>query len=152
MPHERPRWLAHPSSPSQHKRRISHQTSDRSRGTSAEDWRWRLHTTSGVQAPLPFRRGGRTKSNMSCDTNVSKLLLRWASDTYIRCLLPQLLWCMPLHVMFPLPTTSLHLVRPAPCCMYSVLYVLLQTAWSCMPLHRQSPRACTPTTVHSSAP
>ena len=90
-------------------------------------------------------------------------------DTYIRCLLPNLLWRMPLHVMFPLPTTSLHLVRPAPCCMYGVLYVLLQTAWfaqgnarqyprrspgvlSCMPLHRQSPRACTPTTVHSSAP
>jgi len=60
---------------------------------------------------------------MSCDTNVCKLLVRWASNTYIRCLLPQLLWCMPLHVMFPLPTTSLHLVRHAPCCMYSVLYV-----------------------------
>jgi len=81
---------------SQHKRRISHQTSDRSRGTSAEDWRWRLHTTSGVQAPLPFRRGGRTKSNMSCDTNVSKLLVPCAFDTSIWCLLPQLLWCMPL--------------------------------------------------------
>ena len=60
---------------------------------------------------------------MSCDTNVSKLLVRWASNTYIRCLLPHLLWWMPLHVMFPLPTSSLHLVRHAPCCMYSVLYV-----------------------------
>jgi len=59
-----------------------------------------------ARAPLQVRRGGRTTSSMSCDTNVSKLLVRWASDTYIRCLLPQLLWCMPLHVMFPLPTTS----------------------------------------------
>ena len=42
-----------------------------------------------------------------------KLIVR----TSIRCLLPQLVWCIPLHVMFPLPTTSLHLVRPAPCCM-----------------------------------
>jgi len=58
-----------------------------------------------TRAPLQVRRGGRTTSSMSCDTNVSKLLVRWASDTYIRCLLPQLLWCMPLHVMFTLPTT-----------------------------------------------
>jgi len=31
---------------SQHKRRISHQTSDRSRGTSAGDWRWRVYTNN----------------------------------------------------------------------------------------------------------
>jgi len=70
-----------------------------------------------ARALLQVRRGGRTTSNMPYDTNVSTLLVRWASDTYTQCLLPQLLWCMPLHVMFPLPTTSLHLVRPAPCCM-----------------------------------
>jgi len=70
-----------------------------------------------ARTPSQVRQGGSTTSSMSCDTNVSKLLVRWAFDTYIRCLLPQLLWCMPLHVMFPLPTTSLHLVRPAPCCM-----------------------------------
>ena len=54
-----------------------------------------------AQAPLQVRRGGRTNSNMSCDTNVSKLFVRWAFDTSIWCLLPQLLWCMPrlpLHV------------------------------------------------------
>jgi len=59
-----------------------------------------------AQALLQVRRGGRTKSNMSCDTNVSdtnvsdtnvsKLLVRGAFDTSIRCLLHQLLWCMPL--------------------------------------------------------
>ena len=76
---------------------------------------------------------------MSCDTNMSKLLVRWASDTYIRCLLPQLLWCMPLHVMFPLPTTSLHRVCSALCCMYSVLYDLLQTAWFARGHAKQTP-------------
>jgi len=40
------------------------------------------------------------------DTNVSKLLDCWTSNTYIQCLLPQLLCYMPLLVMFPLPTTS----------------------------------------------
>ena len=38
---------------------------------------------------------------MSCNTNVSTLLVRWAFNTSIWCLLPQLLWCMPrlpLHV------------------------------------------------------
>jgi len=73
---------------------------------------WRARTEADTQrtvyawAPLQVRRGGRTTSSMSCNTNVSKLLVRWASDTYIWCLLPQLLWCMPLHEMFPLPTTS----------------------------------------------
>jgi hypothetical protein len=86
---------------SQHKKRISHQTSDRTRGTSAGDWRWRVYTNN-VAATI----------TTGVDPS-GKLIVR----TYIRCLLPQLLWCMPLHVMFPLPTTSLHLVRPAPCCM-----------------------------------
>ena len=31
---------------SQHKRRISHQTSDRSRDTLAGDWRWRVYTNN----------------------------------------------------------------------------------------------------------
>jgi len=31
---------------SQHKQRISHQTSDRSRGTLAGDWRWRVYTNN----------------------------------------------------------------------------------------------------------
>jgi len=88
---------------------------------SSPDWRARrgADTQRAVyaRAQLQIKRGGRTTSSMSCDTNVSKLLLRWGSDTYIWCLLPQLLWCMPLHVMFPLPTTSLHLVRPELCCM-----------------------------------
>jgi len=86
---------------SQHKRRISHQTSDRNRGTLAGDWRWSVYT-----------------NNVAATTTTGvdpsgKLIIR----TSIWCLLPQLLWCMPLHVMFPLPTNSLHLVRPAPCCM-----------------------------------
>jgi len=84
-------------------------------------WRTRreVDTQQAVyaRAPLQVRRGRQPASSMSCDTNVSKLFVRWASDTYIQCLLPQLLWCMPLHVMFPLLTTSLHLVHPTPCCM-----------------------------------
>ena len=69
-----------------------------------------------ARAQLQVRRDGRTTNSMSCDTNVSKLLLQWASNNYNQCLLFQLLWCMPLHVMFPLPTTSLHLVHPVWCC------------------------------------
>ena len=65
---------------------------------------------------MQVRWGRRTTSIMSCNTNMSKLLVRWAFNTYIWYLLPQLLWCMPLHVMFLLPTTSLHLVRSVPCC------------------------------------
>jgi len=38
---------------------------------------------------LQVRRGVRTTTSMYCDTNVSKLLTRWTSDNYIRCLLPQ---------------------------------------------------------------
>jgi hypothetical protein len=71
------------------------------RGTSAGDWRWRVYTNN-VAA---------TTTNGADPSG--KLIVR----TYIRYLLPQLLWCMPLHVMFSLPTTSLHLVRPSPCCM-----------------------------------
>ena len=79
-----------------------------------------------ARAQLQVRRGGRTTSSMPCDTNVSKLLLQWASNNYIRCLLPQLLWCMPLNVIFPLPTTSLHLVRPARVvCMVSSMFCSL---------------------------
>jgi len=87
---------------SEDKRHISHQMSDRNRGTLAGDWRWRVYT-----------------NNVAATTTTGvdpsgKLIVR----TYIRCLVPQLsVWCMPLHVMFPLPTTSLHLVRPASCCM-----------------------------------
>jgi len=84
---------------SQHKRRISHQTSDRNSGTLTGDWWWRVYTTT-------------TTTTTGVDPT-GKLIVR----TYIWCLLPQLLWCMPLHVMFLLPTTSLHLVCPVPCCM-----------------------------------
>jgi len=86
---------------SQHKRRILHTTSDRNRGTSAVYWRWLVYTNNVA-----------TTTTNGADPS-GKLIVR----TYIRCLLPQLLWCMPLHVMFPLPSTSLHLVRPTPCCM-----------------------------------
>ena len=86
---------------SQHKRRISHQTSDRNRSTSAGDWQWRVYTNNVA-----------TTTTTGVDPS-GKFIIH----TYIWCLLPQLLWCTPLHVMFPLPTTSLHLVRPTLCCM-----------------------------------
>jgi len=79
-----------------------------------------------AQAPLQVRRGGRTKSNMSCDTNVSKLLIRWAFDTSIWCLLPQLLWCMPL-----LP---LHV-----CCLRTIYTAILATYMYACAYRRKSP-------------
>jgi len=99
---------------SHHKQCISHQTSDRSpEARTGADTQRVVYTRALLQVGW----GGSTMSSMSGDTNVRILLVRWAFDTYIRCLQPQLLCCMPLHVMFPLPTTSLHLVRPSPCCM-----------------------------------
>jgi len=131
MPHERRRRLAHLSSPSfhtspapstngvfRHSALGSFCSMDALLGAAAHamadhcspDWRARTgadtQRTVYARAPLQVRRGGRTTSSMSCNTNVSKLLVRWASDTYIWCVLPQLLWCMPLDEMFPLPTTS----------------------------------------------
>jgi len=61
------------------------------------------------------------------------------ADTH-QCLLPQLLWCMPLHVMFPLPTTSLHLVHPAQCCMCWLhticTAILAKFMYACYTQHR----------------
>jgi len=99
MPHERPRRLAHPSSPSFHtspapstngvfhtKRRWvrAHAMADH----SSPDWRSRrgADTQQVVYARvlLQVRRGGRTTTSMCCNTSVSKLLTRWTSDNYIR--------------------------------------------------------------------
>ena len=68
------------------------------------------------------RRGGRTPRSMSCGINVSEFLVYWASDTYIRCLLPQLVVHSTAcdvssahHLLAPcLPRPVLH-VRCPPC-------------------------------------
>ena len=42
-----------------------------------------------AQTLLKVKRGGRTTTSMYCDTNVSKIVARSTSDSYIWCLLPQ---------------------------------------------------------------
>jgi len=70
-----------------------------------------------ARAPLQVRRGGCTTRSMSCGTNVSELLVRWASDTYIRCLLPQLV----VHSTACDVSSAHHLL--APCSPRPVLHV-----------------------------
>ena len=104
MPHEKPRPLAHPSSPSFHtlpapsKRGVFHtkqgwvQTHAMA-DQSSQDWKARTgadtQRVAYARAPLQVRRGGCTTTSMYCDTTVSKLLARSTSDNYIWCLLPQ---------------------------------------------------------------
>jgi len=100
MPHERPRWqvclpLTHRPLPAQkdafHTKRLwvrAHAMANH----SSPDWRARTGVDTQrvvyARAPLQVRRGVRTTTSMYCDTNVRKLLTRWTSNDYIRCLYP----------------------------------------------------------------
>ena len=70
----------------------------RNNGTSEGDWQNR-----GYQPGQPGWRA---------DYSHDKLLIHWTSVTYIWCLLPQLVWCMPLPVMFSFAHHLLTLIRP----------------------------------------
>jgi len=69
-----------------------------------------------ARVPLQVRRGGRTMS-MSCNTNVSKLLVRWASNTYSGASYPSS--CGACHCMWcylcPLPPCTLFASPHAAC-------------------------------------
>ena len=100
--HEKPRPPADPSSPSFHtsptiaqRAHFKQSSGIRSRGTSVQGWWWWVHTTNGVRTSTIESQEGQTHNKQhvlwhKCD----KLLVRWAFNTSIWCLLPQLLWCM----------------------------------------------------------
>jgi len=103
MPHEKPRTLAHPSSPSFHT-----SPAPRTKGAfhTKQQWvrahamadqyfqEWRARTGADTQrvayarAPLQVRRGGRTMTSMFGDTNVSKQLYSHHSPSQYPPLLP----------------------------------------------------------------
>ena len=104
MPHEKPRPLAHPSSPSFHTspavdtkdalytkqlwvraHAMANQSSQDQRPQTGED----TQRVAYAPAQLQVRRDGRTTTSVYCDTNVSKMVARSTSDNSIRCLLPQ---------------------------------------------------------------
>jgi len=118
MPHEKPRPLAHPSSPSFHTspalgtkdvfhtkhlwvrtHTMADQSSQDQRARTGED----TQRVAYAQALLQVRRGGRTTTSMHCDTNVSKIVARSTSDNYIWCLLPQ-----PFLPACPMPCPCLY--------------------------------------------
>jgi len=77
---------------------------------------------------------------MSCDTNVSKLLVSWAFDTSIWCLLPQLLWYMPrlpIHVCWLRSTYTAILAKYMYACSYRQKSPLRAHMFSLLP--RQMP-------------